>query len=30
MHGSFLPSAREYYEYFGLTPDKLNKAKKDA
>ena len=30
MHGSFLPSAREYYEYFGLTPDKLNMAKKDA
>ena len=29
MHGSFLPSAREYYEYFGLTPDKLNMAKKD-
>ena len=30
MHGSFLPSAREYYEYFGLTPDKLKMAKKDA
>ena len=30
MHGSFLPSAREYYEYFGLTPDKLKCAKKDA
>ena len=30
MHGSFLPSAREYYEYFGLTPDKLAVAKKDA
>ena len=30
MHGSFLPSAREYYEYFGLTPDKLKKANKDA
>ena len=30
MHGSFLPSAREYYEYFGLTPDKLKLAKKDA
>ena len=30
MHGTFLPSAREYYEYFGLTPDKLNLAKKDA
>ena len=23
MTGSFLPSKREYYEYFGLTPDKL-------
>ena len=30
MHGSFLPSPREYYEYFGLTPDKLGCAKKDA
>ena len=30
MHGSFLPSAREYYEFFGLTPDKLKLAKKDA
>ena len=30
MHGSFLPSAREYYEYFGLTPDKLKVAKKEA
>ena len=30
MEGSFLPSAREYYEYFGLTPDKLALAKKDA
>ena len=30
MQGSFLPSAREYYEYFGLTPDKLKMAKKNA
>jgi len=30
MQGSFLPSAREYYEFFGLTPDKLKLAKKDA
>ena len=30
MQGSFLPSPREYYEYFGLTPDKLALAKKDA
>ena len=28
MQGSFLPSAREYYEYFGLTPDKLKLAKR--
>ena len=25
-----LPSAREYYEYFGLTPDKMAMAKKNA
>ena len=30
MQGSFLPSAREYYEYFGLTQDKLKIAKNDA
>jgi len=30
MQGSFLPSPREYYEYFGLTQDKLSMAKKDA
>ena len=30
MEGSFLPSPREYYEFFGLTPDKLKMAKKDA
>ena len=30
MEGSFLPSKREYYEYFGLTPEKLKFAKKDA
>ena len=30
MQGSFLPSKREYYELFGLTPDKLKFAKKDA
>ena len=30
MQGSFLPSAREYYEFFGLTPDKLKLAKKNA
>ena len=29
MQGSFLPSAREYYEFFGLTPDKLKMAKKN-
>ena len=30
MSNSFLSSNREYYEYYGLTPDKLEKAKKDA
>tara|TARA_Y100000590_G_scaffold372004_1_gene434784 strand:+ start:1275 stop:2216 length:942 start_codon:yes stop_codon:yes gene_type:complete len=30
MNSSFLASNREYYEYYGLTPDKLNYAKKDA
>ena len=30
MTSSFLSSNREYYEYFGLTPDKLKIAKKDA
>ena len=30
MQGSFLPSKREYYEFFGLTPEKLKLAKKDA
>ncbi len=30
MSSSFLSSNREYYEYYGLTPDKLEKAKRDA
>ena len=30
MQGSFLPSKREYYEFFGLSPDKLKFAKNDA
>ncbi len=30
MQGSFLPSKREYYEYFGLTPEKLKYANKNA
>ena len=30
MNSSFLSSNREYYEYYGLTPDKLDYAKKDA
>ena len=30
MTGSFLSSNREYYEYYGLTPDKLDHAKPDA
>ena len=30
MTNSFLSSNREYYEYYGLTPDKLDHAKPDA
>tara|TARA_B100000965_G_scaffold400196_1_gene421664 strand:+ start:1142 stop:2086 length:945 start_codon:yes stop_codon:yes gene_type:complete len=30
MQGSFLPSKREYYEYFGLSPEKLKFASKDS
>ena len=30
MNYSFLASNREYYEYYGLTPDKLDCAKNDA
>ncbi len=30
MQGSFLPSKREYYEYFGLTPEKLKFANTNA
>ena len=30
MQGTFLPSKREYYEFFGLTPEKLRFASKDA
>ena len=30
MSSSFLASNREYYEYYGLTPDKLSHAKEDA
>jgi len=30
MNSSFLSSNREYYEYYGLTPDKLNFAKNEA
>ena len=30
MTSSFLSSNREYYEYYGLTPDKLSFAKEDA
>ena len=30
MSSSYLSSNREYYEYFGLTPDKLEYAKSDA
>ena len=30
MRGALLPSAQEYFKYFGLTPDKLAHAKPDA
>ena len=30
MQGSFLPSKREYYEFYGLSPEKLKYASKDA
>ena len=30
MTSSYLSSNREYYEYYGLTPDKLDHAKPDA
>jgi aspartate carbamoyltransferase catalytic subunit len=30
MHGSFVPSIREYFHFFGLDRDKLNAAKDDA
>ena len=30
MNGSFLPSQREYFRYFGLTADRLALAKEDA
>ncbi|MDC1096789.1 aspartate carbamoyltransferase catalytic subunit [Pelagibacteraceae bacterium] len=30
MQGSFLPSKREYYEYYGLSQEKLKYASKDA
>ena len=30
MHGSFVPSTREYYEIFGLSQKKLDKAKPGA
>ena len=30
MSGSFLPSAQEYFKYYGLTADKLKLAKPDA
>jgi aspartate carbamoyltransferase catalytic subunit len=30
MHGSFVPSAREYFHFFGLDYDKLRAAKPDA
>ncbi|MGY8993661.1 MAG: aspartate carbamoyltransferase catalytic subunit, partial [Rhodospirillales bacterium] len=30
MHGSFFPSIREYFQYFGLDYEKLSGAKPDA
>ena len=30
MKGSFLPSKREYYEYYGLSPEKIKYASKNA
>ena len=30
MNGSFVPSAQEYFHYYGLTAEKLAVAKKDA
>ena len=30
MHGSFVPSTREYFHFFGLDYDKLRRAKPDA
>ena len=30
MRGALLPSAQEYFKYYGLTPEKLAKAKPDA
>jgi aspartate carbamoyltransferase catalytic subunit len=29
MHGHFIPSLREYFTLFGLTPDRLRRAKDD-
>ena len=30
MRGSFFPSAREYFEMFGITAERLRRAKPDA
>ena len=30
MHGSYIPSAKEYFKFYGLDRNKLNFAKKDA
>ena len=30
MHGALLPSAQEFFKYYGLTPEKLALAKPDA
>jgi aspartate carbamoyltransferase catalytic subunit len=30
MRGALLPSAQEFFKYYGLTPEKLARAKRDA
>ncbi|MEO8522231.1 MAG: aspartate carbamoyltransferase, partial [Acidobacteriota bacterium] len=30
MHGHFIPSVREYFSLFGLTPERMTRAKPDA
>jgi aspartate carbamoyltransferase catalytic subunit len=30
MHGHFIPSVREYFTLFGLTPERMRRASRDA